>query len=68
MHRNDLLLLGVCLNKDEPLTNYNIEKAALLRYREIHGSMEVRGGFIVPRDSQLWPRDVWDVKLGRCRT
>eukprot|EP00596_Hydrurales_sp_CCMP1899_P009538 CAMPEP_0119047356 /NCGR_PEP_ID=MMETSP1177-20130426/52740_1 /TAXON_ID=2985 /ORGANISM="Ochromonas sp, Strain CCMP1899" /LENGTH=167 /DNA_ID=CAMNT_0007021869 /DNA_START=97 /DNA_END=597 /DNA_ORIENTATION=- len=52
---------------------YDLKKAALMRYKEIHGDMIVPSLFVISDNSSEFPKEVWKMKLGfivnhiRCR-
>ena len=60
--RNRLLDMGFCFNVPE--AKYDLAKLALLRYRKLHGNMNVIASFEVPVDSRDWPEHLWGLKLG----
>ena len=38
---------------------------AVLKYRDIHGDMNISRGFVIPKESSQWPTNMWGVHLGR---
>ena len=64
-HREDLKSIGFEYQpRNQILLKYDVAKAALLRYQEIHSHMRVPSAFIVPTDDDSWPEETWALRLG----
>ena len=63
-YRDDLQKIGFIFPaKRNPYSPSRIMRM-LLRYKELHGDLKVPPSFIVPGDSELWPREARKFDLG----
>ena len=63
--KSNLLILRCQRKKSEKdKLNYDIQLTALKRYKELYGDLLVPGRFEVPDNSDLWPSETWNLKLG----
>jgi len=43
---------------------FNSVYNALLCYKKLNGNLEIPNQFVVPSESEEWPKDLWDLRLG----
>ena len=60
--RDELLDMGFCFDVYE--ARYQLVRSALLLYKEMNGNVLVPQGYIVPKNSDLWPQEMLGFKLG----
>jgi hypothetical protein len=63
--REDLETIGFDFNSQRLHYRYEAIRAAMLKYKDLKGNMLVPAKFVVPTNDITWPREMWDVKLGR---
>lgn len=60
--REELLAMGFCYDVYE--ARYQLVRSALLLYKEMNGNVLVPQGYVVPTESDLWPKEILGLKLG----
>ena len=60
--RSELTSIG--FTYDSLQTRYEITRAALLKYKDLHGDLLVPWKFEVPKKSSDWPKQTWGLHLG----
>lgn len=65
---NFRILMGLTKTSDKAKNSYEIQLAALKRYKELYGDLLVPSRFEVPDNSSSWPLETWNLKLGNVVT
>ena len=63
-HEDDLIGIGFDFTSQVGYHDYPSVKAALLRYKELHGDLKIGHSFIVPVRNKDWPKEMKGMKLG----
>ena len=58
------LLVGLFIANPSPNPSLTQVRQALLRYKTIHGDLDVDRAFVVPSASRDWPEVTWNMRLG----
>jgi hypothetical protein len=62
-HRFELATLGFAFDSQRKY-GYDLLRAALKKYAEMHGSLMPKYNFVVPRGDPHWPKSMWGMNLG----
>jgi hypothetical protein len=72
--KNELVSIGFDFGRQRSkMHGMDAVRSCLIRFKEIHGNLEVKGNFIIPTNSLSWPEEFWGMRLGdvvtnmRCR-
>lgn len=62
--KKELIAIGFNYENKKKATPRHLIKTAILRYKELHGNLEIPNNFAVPNNSDVWPQETWGLIIG----